>query len=43
MYRLFSRMGAKASACTRCRACEDVCPQKLDITGALANLADLFD
>jgi len=43
MYRLLSRLGANASACTECRACEDVCPQKLDITGTLAKLATLFD
>ena len=33
----------KASDCTSCRACEEICPQKLDISGAMAQAATIFE
>jgi len=42
-YRLWTRDGGKAGDCIACRACEDVCPQKLDIVDTLAKASALFD
>ena len=42
-YRMISNWGAKASACVECGACEDICPQKLDIINPLKKLVELFE
>ena len=42
-YRMWTRNGGKACDCTACRACEDVCPQKLEIVDTLAQVSALFD
>jgi len=42
-YRLSSRDGAPASACVKCRLCEESCPQHIKITDYLAQAAQLFE
>ena len=42
-YRIWTRNNGKAGDCIACRACEDACPQKLDIADTLAKVSALFD
>ena len=42
-YRVWTRDAGKAGDCTACRACEGVCPQKLDIVDTLAKASELLD
>ena len=42
-YRLSSRDGAPASACLACRSCENICPQHIEISRYMAEMADIFE
>ena len=42
-YRWCTMNAGKARDCTACRACEDICPQKLDIVDTLAKISAVFD
>lgn len=42
-YNLHTSFDGKASACIRCNACAEVCPQKLPIPDLLEKAADLFE
>ena len=40
---VWNATGGEASRCIRCGACEDVCPQKIDIMDRLEHAAELFE
>ncbi|MCL2401316.1 MAG: aldo/keto reductase [Oscillospiraceae bacterium] len=42
-YRMAGHWGASAKDCVGCRACEEACPQKLEIVSVLNKLSELFD
>ena len=43
-YALYTKKtSGKASACLRCGACEEICPQHLPIRTYLAEIAGVFD
>ncbi|MBQ4369595.1 MAG: aldo/keto reductase [Oscillospiraceae bacterium] len=42
-YRLSSRDGAPASACIACRSCENICPQHIEISRCMAEMAEIFE
>jgi len=42
-YRFCTSNGGKACDCIACRACEETCPQKLEIVDTLAKVSALFD
>ncbi|MCL2408792.1 MAG: aldo/keto reductase [Oscillospiraceae bacterium] len=42
-YRMASHWGAPAKECISCNACEQACPQKLEIVPVLKKLSELFD
>ena len=42
-YGLSTRGGGKASTCTACKACEEICPQKIKIVDIISVAASLFD
>lgn len=43
LYGILTRRTGKASDCTACRACEEICPQKLDIVDAMAQVTTVFE
>ncbi|MCL2427137.1 MAG: aldo/keto reductase [Oscillospiraceae bacterium] len=43
MYDFFTEDGNKASTCVSCHACENRCPQKLNIVELMPTIADIFD
>ena len=43
VYRIHTKDGSLASTCIQCKKCEDICPQGIEITDILKNLADLLD
>jgi len=42
-YRWATMSSGKARECTACRACEEICPQKLEIVDTLAKVSAMFD
>ena len=42
-YNMHTRGAGKASDCVGCKACEQICPQGIEITDILGKLAELFD
>jgi predicted aldo/keto reductase-like oxidoreductase len=38
----YSRIEGKASKCTECNACEEVCPQELPVTELMREAVSLF-
>jgi len=42
-YRWVTSTSGKARTCTACRACEDICPQKIEIVETLTKVSDMFD
>ena len=42
-YKVWTKGDGKAGDCVACRACESVCPQKLEIVDTLAKVSALFD
>ena len=42
-YRWTTMNSGKACDCTACRACEEICPQKLEIVDTLAKISAMFD
>ena len=43
VYEMFTRGGSKAKDCVVCRACEEHCPQKLEIPDIVGKLSALLD
>ena len=42
-YKMWAAQGGKAGDCTNCKACEEACPQKLEIPDSLSKISALFD
>lgn len=42
-YQRLAETGGKASACIKCRQCENACPQHLKIVNALAKVAETYE
>ena len=42
-YKMWTRDGGKAGDCTSCSACEDICPQNLEIADTMEKISALFD
>jgi predicted aldo/keto reductase-like oxidoreductase len=43
VYDMFTRENGKAKDCVACKACEEHCPQKLEISGIIAKVSALLD
>jgi len=42
-YKMLTGRGGKAGDCTACRACEETCPQKLEIADTMVKISRVFD
>ena len=42
-YQRLAETGGKASACVKCRQCENACPQHLKVVDALSQVASTYE